>query len=119
MSFRFLHFKVYHDGKTLYRTTIHITGTFSPDYRHLGEQMRRASLSIILNIAEGSGKTSDRDFNRYLQNALGSVNELAATYDIAHSQSLITGVDYALIEEKLLEIQRQLGGFSKQLRVER
>ena len=42
----------------------------------LTNQMRRACLSIPANIAEGCGRTSQRDFGRFLQMSVGSVNEL-------------------------------------------
>ena len=76
--------------------------------------MRRAALSIALN-AEGSAKRSDRDFSRYLHNALGSVNELAAAYDIAKTEKLINDNDYQKIVKHLLEVRNQLGGLVKKL----
>ncbi|RYZ44415.1 MAG: four helix bundle protein [Sphingobacteriales bacterium] len=42
----------------------------------LTQQIRRATYSIPLNIAEGSGKYTDKDFTRYLDNALGSAKEV-------------------------------------------
>ncbi len=80
--------------------------------------MKRAALSIVLNIAEGAGKRSDRDFRRYLQNSLGSVHELLAAYDVAVSEKLITQQEWSQIAQILLEMRNQLGGFTKRLEQE-
>ena len=42
----------------------------------LTDQIRRASISIPANIAEGCGRRSQRDFARFLQISVGSANEL-------------------------------------------
>src|SRR5688500_7586442 len=43
---------------------------------NLTSQLRRAATSIPTNLAEGCGKFTQRDFARYLQNALGSAQEV-------------------------------------------
>ena len=48
----------------------------------IGSQLRRASLSIPLNMAEGYGKkTSAKDFKRFLNMSLGSCNETIVLLD--------------------------------------
>ena len=115
-TFRFLDFQVYQDSKRFYREIVHITRKFPREYWELGDQIRRSSLSICLNIAEGSGKSSDKEFNRYLNNSLGSVNETAAGIDIAYEQNLITKEISDSLLTKAKEIADQLGGFSKKLK---
>ena len=101
----------------MYKQTLLLVNKFPSAYLHLAEQMRRASLSIVLNIAEGSGKLTDKDFNRYLGNALGSCSELAAGYDLAQDIGLITG-ETAVVNLRLLgNVKNQLGGLSKKLSV--
>jgi four helix bundle protein len=46
----------------------------------LTSQLRRSTYSIPLNIVEGCGKNSDKDFVHYLDNALGSADEVEYTY---------------------------------------
>jgi four helix bundle protein len=47
------------------------------------DQIRRAAVSIALNISEGSDKKSDAEFIRYLRISAGSVNEVVTALYIA------------------------------------
>ena len=69
----------------------------------LTAQMRRAAVSIGSNIAEGCGRSGDRELVRFLQIALGSASELEFQSQIAADLGLLTG-DAA--SPLLLEISR-------------
>ena len=93
-----------------------ITRKFPREYWELGDQMRRSALSVILNIAEGAGKDSDKEFNRYLNNSLGSINETAAGVDVSSDAKLISETERNGLLEEAKNIVNQLGGFSKKLK---
>jgi four helix bundle protein len=57
---------------------------------YFADQLTRASASIVLNIAEGSGKFSKADKRRYYLSALGSATECAAICDVMAQLGLIT-----------------------------
>jgi len=115
-TFRFLDFPVYQDSKHLYLTCISITRSFPRQYWELGEQLRRAALSVCLNIAEGSAKYSDKDFKRYLENALGSINESFACLEIMYEHKLMPTTVFSTIQEEATSVAKQLGGLAKKLR---
>ena len=54
--------------------------------RHLKEQFSRASSSIALNLAEGSGKSSRLDTRRFYQIAFGSLRECQSIIDLVESK---------------------------------
>jgi four helix bundle protein len=56
---------------------------------HLADQLSRASLSIVNNIAEGAGKFSKGDKRRYYLSAAGSSTESAAMLDVCLRRKLI------------------------------
>ena len=56
---------------------------------HLADQLTRASLSIVNNIAEGAGKFSKGDKRRYYLSAMGSSTECAAMLDVCMRRKLI------------------------------
>jgi len=114
-TFRFLDFQVYINAKDFHYKIVDIIKTFPREYFYLADQLKRSSLSIVLNIAEGSAKRSDKDFNRYLENSLGSVNEALACLDVALSINLIKREKFSELMINAESIKKQLGGFSRKL----
>ena len=117
MSFRFLKFKVYQDAKKLHKEIVNTTKTIPKEFLYLRDQLRRSSLSPVLQIAEGSAKRSDKDFNRYVEISMGSANETAAGLDVAFEQGLIGREKFQELLQLCEEVVNQLGGLSKKLLV--
>jgi len=112
-----LDFKVYQDAKRFFKDILNVTKDFPKEFLYdLTSQLRRSALSIILNVAEGSAKKSDRDFNRYIENALGSINEVVACLEVAYESDLIKEAVFADSVKKAEEIAKQIGGLSKKLK---
>lgn len=116
MAFRFRNFKVYQDSKVLHVKIVLLTNSFPRGFIYLADQIKRSSLSIVLNIAEGSSKQSDKDFNRYIAIALGSVDETIASLEIALDLKLISKEQFQLFQTEYESVCRQLGGLSKFLK---
>lgn len=116
MTFRFRNFPVYKDSKLKHKELIAILNELPQKYFYIIDQARRSSLSIVLNIAEGSSKQSDKDFNRYLTIALSSIDETVACLEILLDLKLISLEQFFYFEIGYESICRQLGGFSKSLR---
>ena len=101
----------------LHKKVVHTTKRFPREFFYLKDQLRRSSLSIILQIAEGSAKRSDKDFNRYIEMGMGSANETAAGLEVAFAEKLIGETEFKDILSLCEEVVNQLGGFSKKLLV--
>lgn len=115
--FRFLNWKVYNDAQKLFTLILKIVQKIPREYRfELGSQIIRSAFSVILNIAEGSGKTSDKELNRFLNISLGSLNETLAAIDTLLFNNLITKGEFNNIYLLIEEISKQLGGFKKKLK---
>lgn len=112
-TFRFVKFPVYVKSKELFAKVSNKVENVR-DYS-LKDQTKRAALSIILNIAEGSAKKSDKDFARFIQISLGSVNELVACLEVLRDSGLINKSDFLNLFSECESIAKQLGGFSKKL----
>ena len=115
MTFRFRNFKVYQEAKKLHIEVAKLTNKFPNGYYYLKDQINRSSLSVVLNIAEGSSKRSDKDLNRYLENSMGSVNETVSGLEIAIDSNLISQEIFSDLENRYGEVVKQLGGFSRSL----
>lgn len=115
-KFRFLDWRVYKDSQSLFSAILAITKKLPREYRfELGSQIIRSALSVILNIAEGSGKTSDKELNRYIEIALGSLYETLAGVDTLKNNGLATEKEFFDIQNRVSDICSQLGGFKKKI----
>lgn len=116
-NFRFLDWDIYQDARELFSVVLKLVNKLPKEYRfELGTQMNRACLSVILNIAEGSGKSSDRELNRYINIACGSLNETLAAADVSRYNKFITEEEFSALYEKILSISNRLNGFKKKLK---
>jgi four helix bundle protein len=82
----------------------------SPNYFELKNQIRRASISISSNIAEGSGRHSDKDYIRFLRISLASSMEVESQFFLLKNTLILDGLqlDVVSIFTDLTEIQKQL-----------
>ncbi len=87
---------------------------FSKDFT-LQNQIRKASISIMLNIAEGFGRKSDREFRQFLIYANGSSLEVQSALYIALDQKYITKEKFDYLYSKSGEISKMIQKLSKYL----
>jgi four helix bundle protein len=76
----------------------------------LTDQLRRAAISVTLNIAEGQGRHHNKDFARFLYNARGSLYETITCLKLAINFDYITITDVNDIFNQCDYILRQLNG---------
>ena len=82
----------------------------------LSDQFRRASISICLNIAEGSGG-SKAEFNQFLKIARRSARECIAITEISYRQKFISPEDKQLSRQFCVELSKMLNGLMKSLKI--
>jgi len=74
----------------------------------LVSQMRRASVSIPSNIAEGWRRKGDKEFNRYLTIAYGSGSELETQIEITRRLPFGATLNYTKVDSLLIEVMKML-----------
>ncbi len=81
----------------------------------LASQMRRCSVSIPSNIAEGSSRKSNLDFSRFVLIALGSAYELETQLEIAYELKYFDEEKHEELKGELTKIQKMLYNLSTHL----
>ena len=82
----------------------------------LSSQMRRSSVSIPSNIAEGYGRNSTFDYCRFLQIALGSAYELETQVELARRLDYIDGDTAKKLASQLTEVGRMLNSMINKIK---
>ena len=81
----------------------------------LVSQLRRAAISTPANIAEGAGKSSNAEFHRFLQIALGSAWETLYHLLLARDIGALPHAEFDALSEKAIEVRRMLTGLAKRV----
>jgi len=90
--------------------TVTNAGPFARDYG-LKDQIRRASVSILSNIAEGFERGGNEEFIQFLYIAKGSCGEVRAQLYVAKDQNYITGEQFHDLASQSLHISKMIAGF--------
>lgn len=96
-------------GIKLAKAVYELTANYPSDDRFgLTNQMRRCSISIPSNIAEGFGRGSDKELVQFLYISLGSSNELDTQLTVSYELSFITEERFKEIEKLNNEVNKML-----------
>src|SRR3989344_5634689 len=82
----------------------------------LKSQLRRAAVSVVLNIVEGYRRNSTKEFMRFLNISGASLTEVEACIEIATDLNYFTQAECHFLEERRVEIEIILFSFEKALR---
>ncbi|MBI4743779.1 MAG: four helix bundle protein [Actinobacteria bacterium] len=116
MKHNFRKIKVYQRAIDFAVEIYQISKRFPKDEMYgLVSQIRRAVVSISLNIAEGSGNNSEKEFKRFLEIALRSDYEVMTCLEIALRLNYLKKEDYDNLVVEADEIAAMIVGFSKSL----
>lgn len=81
-------------------------------------QIRRASVSIPTNFAEGCGRQTDADFVRFIHISLGSAHEVEYLLQLSHDLDFIDQPIYLLMSNKINVLKRKLFHLEKSIKTQ-
>jgi four helix bundle protein len=84
----------------------------------LTREMRRTAVSVAANIAEGCGRSSRKEFRRFLDISMGSASELEYFLILARDLGLLPSEAHPALHERVTEVKRMLTGLIKRLKTE-
>lgn len=95
-----------------------LTGTFpTSELYGLTNQIRRATVSIPSNIAEGAARNTKKDFNHFLAITLGSIAELETQFIISKNLDFLKKIDFESLMTELVTIRKMTIGLKKSLKI--
>jgi four helix bundle protein len=111
--------KVWERGHKLTISIYDLTASFPKEEQYgLTNQMRRSSVSIATNIAEGCGRNGERELVRFLNISMGSASELEYLLFLARDLGLLTDTVYEKLSDEVVEIKKMLTSFIQKLKAD-
>ena len=115
-TFRFEKLEVWRESIAYAKMIYAVTKNFPPDERFgLTNQLRRSAVSISANIAEGTSRTTDKDFARYIEIAYGSLMETVSEATLAQQQTMMTSDQFGELRQQADKLARMLSGLRASL----
>ncbi len=117
MKFKYEDLEIWQLALKLIRIVYDILKKYPADEKYdLISQGKRAVTSIALNIAEGSGRHTDRDFSVFINRAITSLQEVDAVLKIGIQLDYINDSDYQCVAPLIEKEYYKLVAFDKTLR---
>ena len=93
--------EVYKEGYKLTKEVYKMTKRYPEEEKYvITSQIRRAAISVVLNISEGYGRKSKEDFKRFLKISYGSINEVETLIELSKDLEYIEEEKYREIIER-------------------
>ncbi|MEP6663396.1 MAG: four helix bundle protein [Verrucomicrobiota bacterium] len=116
--FRFEKLAVWQAARSLNILAYGVTKNFpSHELYAMTSQIRRASVSVSSNIAEGAGRNSDKDFAHYLEQAYGSLMEVASLFYLAFDEKYLSETNLEPLLGKIESLTKQIAALNRSLSV--
>lgn len=118
MTHKFKELQIWQRSRAFCSVIYKLTADF-PETEKFGlvNQLRRASVSIPSNIAEGSSRSSNKDFVRFLTISIGSAYEIETQLLIASDLNFISNKDLGTTVNELNEIIKMISKFKSSLKI--
>ena len=116
-KFSFENLEVYEKSRALVSEVYRLQHTFPNDERFgLGDQVRRAAISITANLAEGSGRQSIKEKIHFIEISYGSLMEVFCELQTAYDLDYITEDQLDAIRPQFVNVAKMLSGLHKSLK---
>ncbi len=104
----------YQKAKEVVKRTYKLLKKFPADERYaMCDQLRRASVSITSNIAEGVNRYSVKDKSHFIEMSYGSLMEVSSQFEIAEELGYISNDERLSMDQLIEEVARLLSGLQK------
>lgn len=116
--FRFEKLEVWQEARKINRLVYQLTKKFPKDEMFaMVSQIRRASVSILANIAEGSGRNSDKDFAHFLEQSYGSLMEVVSIFYLALDEGYVNETELDPLLAALEQLSKRTVALNRSLTV--
>ncbi|MGB7768794.1 MAG: four helix bundle protein [Verrucomicrobiia bacterium] len=114
--FRFEKLEVWQEARKINQAVYRLTRKFPREELFaMTSQIRRASMSVSSNMAEGSGRNSDKDFAHFLEQAYGSLMEVASSFYLALDEGYIKENELELLFGELETLAKRTAALNRSL----
>ena len=112
----FKNLKIWHRSRAFVKTIYQLSKVFPKEELFgLTSQLKIATVSVLSNIAEGCGKGTEKDLNRFLDNAVGSSCEVETQLYLAYDLQFIDKKVMESSTDEIQQIRRMIVAYQKSL----
>ena len=116
--FRFEKLEVWQEARKITQVIYRLTKKFPRDEMFaMTSQIRRAAISVSSNIAEGSGRNSDKDFAHFLEQSYASLMEVAAVFYLSFDEGYVTEAELDPLFDELERLAKRIASLNRSLEV--